>query len=72
MGSRVVDPRPRRLRQIGMACLVFGLLPHFLDLSFGLRPVPLHFVSGVLLGVSIATNVAALRQSCRRLTLPEA
>jgi hypothetical protein len=68
----IADPKARRLQQIGMTCLVLGLLPQVFSVTLGLPPAPLHFPCGLLLGVSIVTNLAAARLRCRRPPLPGA
>lgn len=68
----VSDVKARRLLQLGSICLVLGLLPQVFGLTFGLSPVPRHFLSGLFLGISIATNFGAVRLRCRRTPAPGA
>lgn len=65
MCQPISDRKSRRLLQIGSICLVLALLSQALNLSFGLSPIPLHFLRGLLLGVAIVTNLAAVRLRCR-------
>lgn len=61
MRSWSTNPKSRRLMQIGQVCLIIGLLPRiFPDFTYGLRPNPLHFLCGFLLGISIITMLNAL------------
>lgn len=48
------------LLSLGMLCLAVSLGSRALDLTFGLRPDPLDFVRGLLLGVSIAFSLQAV------------
>lgn len=62
MGSPIANPKVRRHQQIGAACLVLGLLPQVFGITWGLPPIPLHFLTGLCLGISIAANLAAVRR----------
>lgn len=60
----IFDRAPRSARRyfrIGMASLALALTSQALDITFGLSPDPLHFLRGLLIGVSIAANLMAVR-----------
>ena len=54
------DRRIPTLIAIGMFCLVLSLGSQGLNLTFGLRPVPLHFLRGLFLGFCVAAQLRAL------------
>ena len=58
--STDADRRPRTLMSIGMLCLSLSVGSQSLNLTFGLSPNPLHFLRGLLLGMSIAFNLHAV------------
>ncbi len=51
----------RRLLPIGMICLAVALLSQSLNITFGLAPLPLHFLRGLLIGISLAINLRSLQ-----------
>lgn len=55
------NPKVRRHFQIGTACLAIALLSQTMNFTFGLAPVPLQFLRGVLIGISIVANLQAAR-----------
>lgn len=62
----ITDPGARRHRQLGMVCLVLGLAAQLFPVTFGLPPIPLHFLSGLFLGISIVANLSVVwhRRRC--------
>lgn len=60
------DNRFRMLSKISLVCLVLALGSKSMDLDFGLRPNPLHFLQGALLGISVAGLLHALWHFHRR------
>ncbi len=52
--------RSRTLLVIGSLCLALALTSQSLNLDFGLPNAPLHFLTGLLLGLSITLNFGAL------------
>jgi hypothetical protein len=61
------NKNPRTLRAFGMACLPVGLvLLYFIHPSGRFENIASHFVGGVMLGMSIAFNLCAVRLARRQ------
>jgi len=54
------DNRVPMLSKLGLVCLVLALGSKSMDLHFGLKPIPLHFLQGALLGFGVAAQLLAL------------
>lgn len=55
----------RRLISLGIACMASAVLLQSLSPALGLPSAVLHFLLGVVIGIWIAANIAALRQNAR-------